>query len=121
LVVAGYLGSLGLRKIVEQVAYLFQAIVVQVVVGWPVLALASLMFVVFLRFRLRWLAVVGSLTLALAFSVLVAILFARFLPLRLFPGPMLGRFINLPAVLACVLVFPIVGVWFKLPIIRSAA
>ena len=119
--VAGYLGSLGLGKIVERVAYLFQAIVVQVVVGWPVFVFASLMFVVFLRFRLRWLAVVGSLSLALAFSVLVAILIARLFPVRLFPGPMLGGFINLPTVLACVLVFPIVGIWLKLPFIRSAA
>ena len=103
----------------ERVALLAETLVVQLVLGWPVFLLASFTLGIFLRvrWRLRWLTVFGVSSVALLFSVLVAVVFWRFWPAT-WGGPILAYFFHLPALCASVLVFPGVALSFRLAAAR---
>ncbi|TMI34450.1 MAG: hypothetical protein E6H41_12875 [Betaproteobacteria bacterium] len=83
--------------------------VIVLVVGWPMLLIASVSLAAYLHKRritaLRALCAVG---LAWPFTVLVALVIWRWWP-ESFGAPMLAFYVHGPALLATLVVFPLIG------------
>ena len=99
----------------ERASVIAEYVLIQLLLGWPLFLLASLVLGTYLRIsqRLAWATVLYAVGLAWPFSIVCALLVWRGLWPNRFVELMEVTYIHMPALLATCVVFPIAALWVR--------